>query len=132
GNGKDDDHNGYVDDVRGWNFLGGKDTSVVKESSELDRVYYKLKKRFAGISSIQEVSKKDKEDYKKWQKIADKRHEDSVSNAKKYQTISQGLQRFVVLDHILKSHLGVETVRLSDLKDLDTSNDTLLAAKTIA
>src|ERR1700685_2379936 len=25
GNGIDDDHNGYVDDIHGWNFLGGKD-----------------------------------------------------------------------------------------------------------
>ena len=25
GNGIDDDHNGYVDDVYGWNFIGGKD-----------------------------------------------------------------------------------------------------------
>ncbi|MGH7552752.1 MAG: S8 family peptidase [Longimicrobiales bacterium] len=25
GNGRDDDSNGYVDDVRGWNFIGGKD-----------------------------------------------------------------------------------------------------------
>ena len=25
GNGKDDDKNGYVDDVHGWNFIGGKD-----------------------------------------------------------------------------------------------------------
>jgi hypothetical protein len=25
GNGKDDDNNGYTDDVRGWNFIGGKD-----------------------------------------------------------------------------------------------------------
>jgi hypothetical protein len=23
-NGIDDDHNGYVDDLHGWNFLGGK------------------------------------------------------------------------------------------------------------
>ena len=25
GNGLDDDHNGYIDDIYGWNFLGGKD-----------------------------------------------------------------------------------------------------------
>src|SRR5580658_2442581 len=25
GNGQDDDHNGYSDDLHGWNFLGGKD-----------------------------------------------------------------------------------------------------------
>ncbi len=132
GNGKDDDHNGYVDDIRGWNFLGGKDTSVVKASSELDRIYYKLKKRFAHVSSIENVDKKDKKAYKKWEKISEERHKDSASNAKKYETISQGLQRFTVLDHILKSHLGVDTVRLSDLQNLDTNNDTLLAAKSIA
>ena len=28
-NGKDDDKNGYVDDVHGWNFLGGKDGKLV-------------------------------------------------------------------------------------------------------
>ena len=25
GNGNDDDKNGYVDDIYGWNFIGGKD-----------------------------------------------------------------------------------------------------------
>src|SRR6059036_1127970 len=25
GNGRDDDNNGYADDVRGWNFIGGRD-----------------------------------------------------------------------------------------------------------
>src|SRR5690625_1035851 len=53
GNGKDDDHNGYVDDTHGWNFLGGKDTSVIKESSELEREYAKLQKRFDGITSAE-------------------------------------------------------------------------------
>ncbi|MGB5320944.1 MAG: peptidase S8, partial [Lutimonas sp.] len=26
GNGKDDDNNGYIDDIHGWNFLGGNGT----------------------------------------------------------------------------------------------------------
>ena len=33
GNGKDDDKNGYIDDVHGWNFIGGKDGRNVKEDS---------------------------------------------------------------------------------------------------
>ena len=33
GNGKDDDGNGYVDDIYGWNFLGGKDGKNVKVDS---------------------------------------------------------------------------------------------------
>src|SRR5690606_41256784 len=28
GNGIDDDKNGYIDDVHGWNFIGGKDGNV--------------------------------------------------------------------------------------------------------
>ncbi len=47
GNGKDDDGNGYIDDIHGWNFLGGKDGgSVNHETLELTREYVKLSKRF--------------------------------------------------------------------------------------
>src|SRR4029077_7159594 len=44
GNGIDDDKNGYVDDVYGWNFLGGRDgQNVEKDSYEAARVYHGLK-----------------------------------------------------------------------------------------
>lgn len=49
GNGIDDDNNGYVDDVYGWNFLGNKDGQNVKEDSyEGARVYWKLKEKYYG------------------------------------------------------------------------------------
>jgi subtilisin family serine protease len=47
GNGIDDDHNGYIDDVFGWNFIGGKDGRNVKQDSyEAARVYWNLKDKF--------------------------------------------------------------------------------------
>src|ERR1700761_3578415 len=47
GNGIDDDHNGYVDDIHGWNFIGGKDGKNVKDDSQEEaRVYYMFKERF--------------------------------------------------------------------------------------
>lgn len=50
GNGIDDDHNGYVDDVYGWNFIGGKDGRNVKEDSyEGARVYHKLKAKYGSL-----------------------------------------------------------------------------------
>ena len=50
GNGIDDDHNGYVDDVYGWNFIGGKDGRNVKEDSyEGARVYHKLRAKYGDI-----------------------------------------------------------------------------------
>src|SRR5690554_3605100 len=42
-NGIDDDNNGYVDDVHGWNFIGGKDGShIAEDSHELTREYMKI------------------------------------------------------------------------------------------
>jgi subtilisin family serine protease len=47
GNGKDDDKNGYTDDVYGWNFIGGKDgKNVHQDSYEAARVYWSLKGKF--------------------------------------------------------------------------------------
>lgn len=50
GNGIDDDKNGYIDDVHGWNFLGGKKADVNVESGNLeaDREYVRLTKLYKG------------------------------------------------------------------------------------
>src|SRR5215467_2336458 len=40
GNSRDDDNNGYVDDVHGWNFIGGKDGKDVQyDLLEVTRLY---------------------------------------------------------------------------------------------
>ncbi|MEY2639054.1 MAG: hypothetical protein RIR90_536, partial [Bacteroidota bacterium] len=47
GNGIDDDKNGYIDDVFGWNFIGGKDGSNIGScSDERSRVYHRFKTQF--------------------------------------------------------------------------------------
>ncbi|GAC1514622.1 MAG: S8 family peptidase [Gemmatimonadaceae bacterium] len=40
GNGRDDDSNGYIDDYRGWNFIGGRDgRDVYHDTFEITRLY---------------------------------------------------------------------------------------------
>ncbi|MEP0548230.1 MAG: S8 family peptidase [Rhodothermales bacterium] len=47
GNGVDDDGNGYVDDVHGWNFLGGPDgANVFHDTYELTREVLRLRPRY--------------------------------------------------------------------------------------
>lgn len=46
GNGIDDDHNGYVDDIHGWNFIGGKNGNLVYEATEETRMYQALQKQW--------------------------------------------------------------------------------------
>ena len=68
-NGIDDDKNGYVDDIHGWNFIGGKDgKNVGGDTLEATRVYKKLKKKFANQSESS-ISRKDKKDYALYKKL---------------------------------------------------------------
>lgn len=65
-NGIDDDNNGYIDDVYGWNYLGNPNgENVVEENLELVRLYRRLKEKFENVKS-DEVTKVDKEEYKKY------------------------------------------------------------------
>ncbi len=132
GNDLDDDHNGYVDDIRGWNFLGGKDTSVVKESSELEREYFKLKKQFGNITDESQVKKKDKSRYEYWLKIKKLKKKDASKTKQNYATVSKGMDRFLILEKMLQKGMGTDTIRMENLEKFEPTNDTLIAAKTIA
>lgn len=60
GNHIDDDKNGYVDDIHGWNFLGNSNgQNVNKDSYEAARIFYRLKKKYGDLSSLPENSSKD-------------------------------------------------------------------------
>lgn len=70
GNGIDDDKNGYIDDVHGWNFLGGKDGSNVKEDSyEAARVYHAFRTKYDGKEINEyELNGAEKQEYIMWKK----------------------------------------------------------------
>jgi len=69
-NGIDDDKNGYVDDVHGWSFLGGKNGDIGVESTELARLVYKgnIKYASADSSKMTEAEAKEYKEYKKMKK----------------------------------------------------------------
>ncbi|GAC1426225.1 MAG: S8 family peptidase [Flavisolibacter sp.] len=67
GNGIDDDGNGYIDDIHGWNFLGGKDGRNVKDDSEeAARLYHKYKDQFENTKDSSTLSKQDQALYSEW------------------------------------------------------------------
>ncbi len=61
GNGIDDDKNGYIDDINGWNFLGGEQWASAPEQLEVTRMYKKLSAKY-GDKSEDQISEEDKED----------------------------------------------------------------------
>lgn len=64
GNGLDDDRNGYVDDIHGWNFLGTKSGDPVDVISlEADRLFVKYLKKFENADTCK-LSSRDRKEYK--------------------------------------------------------------------
>ena len=79
GNGIDDDKNGYVDDVHGWNFIGGKDGNVNQDNLEVARLVNKYRQQFKNATP-ESLSKEDKALYAKFQKM-EKEVEEKQSSA---------------------------------------------------
>lgn len=73
GNGIDDDNNGYIDDIHGWNFIGGKSGDVGGDNIELTRLYKGGKENLP-------------KDYK-WRSIKKKYKKELKSNQKNYELV---------------------------------------------
>lgn len=69
GNGIDDDKNGYIDDVHGWNFLGNANGENVNEAClEKTRILRELTKKFEGVDP-QTLSPSEKTEYALYEKV---------------------------------------------------------------
>lgn len=85
GNGIDDDKNGYIDDVYGWSFIGGKNGNVKRDTYELTREYARLRKKYEHLAESK-VPKKDKAEYAYWLEIKTAFTEAKEKNAADYKS----------------------------------------------
>ena len=117
GNGIDDDHNGYIDDVYGWNFLGGKDgKNLTKASSEKSRFYYRYKNTFeVPALDTQLLSAKDKSTYYWWKKSAEemKGDPDEERQMRMLSMASRTLQKY---DQAIRGEMKKDTFSVDDLE----------------
>jgi cell wall-associated protease len=67
-NGLDDDKNGYVDDIHGWSFIGGKNGDIDYEATELARMYQRMNKKFKD-QDPSKLNEADAKEYKEFEKI---------------------------------------------------------------
>ena len=84
-NGIDDDKNGYVDDIYGWNFIGGKTADVDADNLEVTRMVKKYQPIFEGTDSAKNKANQAKmpEEYAMYQK-SKKLFDEKGSEAKQY------------------------------------------------
>lgn len=130
GNGIDDDKNGYVDDVYGWNFIGGKDGRNVKEDSyEAARVYHQYKSKFENVTDPSALSKEDQDNYKMWSKAKqDVMGGANPAMATLYENIFRDL---VVGDSLVRIDLKKDEYNCKDMEDYKPSSVDARKVKTM-
>ena len=131
GNGIDDDHNGYVDDIHGWNFIGGKDgTNVKDDSQEEARVYYAFKERFdkTGLDTTS-FNASDKDNYHMWLKARKTILGDGSDNGIDLYTLRKALMASLKSDSILQQAMGKSEYTGNDLDSFQTRTSESKSAK---
>lgn len=130
GNGIDDDKNGYIDDVHGWNFIGGKNGNVNADTYELTREYMRLSKKYDRADSVKN-RKKAKTEYAAYLKLKDKYQKLKVKNEQQYQFYS-GMYRYLKASiDTLKQYFKTDKLAPDDVKNLNTEQPSLLFAKNV-
>lgn len=132
GNGVDDDKNGYVDDIYGWNFIGGKDgKNVTVDSYERDRVYHQYKDRYEGKDiDPKSLSKDEAAIYEMWSKAREEMYGGSDGPEIDIAILKVAYENLAKSDSMLQIALGkkeftgkeLEKAELNDLKVMNAKN----------
>ncbi len=120
-NGIDDDKNGYVDDINGWNFIGGKDgKNIHHEALELSRLVGKYNKKYEKVD-VSSLSKKEKKEYDEYQKMK----KEIVDERNKIHQQSMGIIVFAEALETLKKLTGKEEFTVDDLEKIETDDESV-------
>jgi hypothetical protein len=132
GNGIDDDHDGLVDDVHGWDFLGGKDGKVdYTETTEEVRQYFKLKGKYENVTTAPEGQEKEFAFWKSVKTNYDSTYSKAQAEIKELTTEVNVLS---ATNYYIKRELKLQsdqTFNLADLDKIKTANDTINQSKTV-
>ena len=104
GNNKDDDNNGYIDDIHGYNFLG----ESYNEQLEMARIVGKK----LGDASLQAKAKSD----------LDKDYQKALQNKGQYEQILQAVQN---ADEEVKELLGKDSYTKKDLTEITSDEESM-------
>jgi subtilisin family serine protease len=118
GNRVDDDGNGYVDDVSGWNFIGGPDGSHVnKDTYEVTRLYAKLSNKYGDLAA-DSVSAENEEEYEYYLEIKEAFEQRVQQNQQELNQVEQTSQAI----KFAKQTLDVSSIDSVDAEMLELSS----------
>jgi subtilisin family serine protease len=128
GNGIDDDKNGYVDDIHGWNFIGGKNgANIDADNLEITRLVRKYGKMFEGKdpATLSKADKKLYDSYKTMEADVKKEYDDAKQKYDTYDGIVKSLEK-------IEKQIGKAEITPADLTNIKTEDPGMQQAVGIA
>lgn len=95
-NGKDDDGNGYIDDIHGWNFIGSAVGNLTYDNLELVRIKRKLEPRFRSVIRTTVLDSAEQEDYALYKKVTE-------DFGKQYDEASSAFPVYIAIKKVMDS-----------------------------
>lgn len=133
-NGKDDDMNGYIDDVHGWNFIGGPNgKNVGPDTYEVTRLYGKYKEKFEDADPVK-LNKEDRKMYDKW--LTWKEEVESKRNSAKQNLMEVNGVEATILSALEAINTALEAndspITLENIEAIDSDEQMVMIGKKVA
>jgi subtilisin family serine protease len=128
-NGLDDDKNGYVDDIHGWNFLGNsKGENIESDSYELTREYLRLSTKF---ESKKKIKKKEKKEYKYYQSVKKEFERQKAETEEQFTFFSGFKKAHDLASQYLDNYFNGGAYTYSDISELQGTDQATKQVKQI-
>lgn len=132
GNGIDDDKNGYIDDIHGWSFLGGKDgKNVDVDNWEVTRLYRKLKPKYEGKTKAECKTKAEKTELALYEDVKKSFNDSRAQFEPTFNQIKQIKEGMVTIEKEIKAQQNVPEVTVETLEKYSTEDKELKQTKMI-
>ncbi|GAA4275989.1 S8 family peptidase [Aquimarina mytili] len=124
-NGIDDDHNGYIDDINGWNFIGNVNgENIIHSNYEFIRLIRKFKVLFHN-KTVDRITSNQIKDFETYQKALKLLGETKKSKLQQLENVKGFINKYNKAQQILKAHLAVDSITKEQLLALH-STDTII------
>ncbi len=129
-NGIDDDNNGYIDDIHGWNFLGNdKDEYIMHENYEFARIYRKFHSKYKDVKDASFVAQKDKKEYQMYEAAAQEYQKQLSEKEEERKNLRRFEKQFKEAKQLITPALEGKELNLENVKNLKADSEMLKAVK---
>ncbi|RZK39523.1 MAG: peptidase S8 [Pedobacter sp.] len=112
GNGIDDDGNGYIDDIHGWNFIGSKNGNLTYDNLELVRILRKYKPKFRSTIMTTVLDSTERAEFRIYKKA-------EADFGKKYDDASRTFPIYIAIKKVLDTVAFINKKEVPSLEDVD-------------